>query len=73
LGEDERIHGDENYVPERERAAVEESVELGELAETSDEADESERALAEVAPDEPEEFELEDEYTEADPEEAERG
>ena len=65
MGENERIHGDEGYVPEQERSAVEESAELGEHVETSDEADESERALAEVTPDETEELDLEkEEYTE---------
>ncbi len=71
MGEDERIHGDESYVPERERTAVDESVERGEFADTSEEADESERALAEIVPDDPEELvELEDEYEGPDDEDA---
>ena len=58
MGENERIHGDENYVAEQERAAAEEAVLAGGGPPDSDEADESERALAEAGQGESEGFEL---------------
>jgi hypothetical protein len=61
MGENERIHGDEDYVAEQERAAAEEAVEAGGGPVMSDEADESERALAEAGQGESEGFELAEE------------
>ena len=60
MGDDERIHGDEDYVAEQERAAAEEAVEAGGGA-PSDEIDESERALSEAGQGESEGFELAEE------------
>jgi hypothetical protein len=48
---DDRIHGDEGYIPEEEREAAEDAIE-GPAPPPSEEAEESERALA-VGPDEP--------------------
>ena len=60
MGDDERIHGDEDYVAEQERAAAEDAVEVGGGA-PSDEVDESERALSEAGQGESEGFELAEE------------
>jgi hypothetical protein len=60
MGDDERIHGDEEYVAEQERAAAEEAAEVG-GGPVSDEADESERALSEAGQGESEGFELAEE------------
>jgi len=60
MADSERIHGDEDYVAEQERAAAEEAVEVGGGA-PSDEADESERALSEAGQGESEGFELAEE------------
>jgi hypothetical protein len=60
VGDDERIHGDEDYVAEQERAAAEEAVDVG-GGEPSGEADESERALSEAGQGESEGFELAEE------------
>jgi hypothetical protein len=60
MGDDERIHGDEDYVAEQERAAAEDAVEVGGGA-ASDEVDESERALSEAGQGESEGFELAEE------------
>ena len=60
MGADERIHGDENYVAEQERAAAEEAVEVG-GGPVSEEAEEAERALAEAGQGESEGFELAEE------------
>ena len=60
MGDDETIHGDEDYVAEQERAAAEEAVEAG-GGPVSEEADESERALAEAGGGESEGFELAEE------------
>lgn len=57
MEENERIHGDENYVAEQERAAAEEAVEVG-GGPVSEEAEEAERALAEAGQGESEGFEL---------------
>lgn len=57
MGDDERIHGDEAYVAEQERAAAEEAVEAG-GGPASDEVEESERALMEAGQGESEGFEL---------------
>jgi hypothetical protein len=56
--DEERIHGDEDYVAEQERAAAEEAVQAG-GGPVSEEADESERALAEAGGGESEGFESE--------------
>jgi hypothetical protein len=56
MGDDERIHGDEDYVAEQERAAAEEAVAAG-GGPVSEEADEAERALAEAGGGESEGFE----------------
>lgn len=60
MGENERIHGDENYVAEQEREAAEEAVEVG-GGPVSEEAEEAERALAEAGQGESEGFELAEE------------
>ena len=60
MGDNERIHGDEDYVAEQERAAAEEAVEAG-GGPVSDEAEEAERALAEAGGGESEGFELAEE------------
>jgi hypothetical protein len=60
MGDDERIHGDEAYVAEQERAAAEEAVEAG-GGPASDEAEEAERALMEAGQGESEGFELAEE------------
>jgi hypothetical protein len=60
MGDNERIHGDENYVAEQERAAAEEAVEAG-GGPASDEVEESERALSEAGQGESEGFELAEE------------
>jgi len=60
VGGDERIHGDEDYVAEQERAAAEDAVEVGGGA-PSGEVDESERALSEAGQGESEGFELAEE------------
>jgi hypothetical protein len=60
MGDDEQIHGDEDYVAEQERAAAEEAVEAG-GGSPSDEVDESERALSEAGGGESEGFELAEE------------
>ena len=55
--DDERIHGDENYVSEQEAEAAREAASIG--GETGDYGvDESERALAEAGQGEAEGFEL---------------
>ena len=60
MGDDERIHGDEDYVAEQERAAAEEAIAAG-GGPASDEVDEAERALAEAGQGEAEGFELAEE------------
>ena len=60
MGDDERIHGDEDYIAEQERAAAEEAVEVG-GGPVSEEADESERALEEAGGGVSEGFELAEE------------
>jgi hypothetical protein len=60
MGDDEAIHGDEDYVAEQERAAAEEAVEAG-GGPVSDEVEESERALREAGEGESEGFELAEE------------
>ena len=60
MGENERIHGDEDYVAEQERAAAEEAVAAG-GGPPSPEAEEAERALAEAGQGESEGFELAEE------------
>jgi hypothetical protein len=57
MGDDERIHGDEDYVAEQERAAAEDAIAAG-GGPPSDEVDEAERALAEAGQGESEGFEL---------------
>ena len=57
MEDQERIHGDENYVAEQEREAAEEAAEIG--GKGGDyEGDESERALAEAGQGEAEGFEV---------------
>jgi hypothetical protein len=60
MGDDERIHGDEDYVAEQERAAAEEAMAAG-GGPASDEVDEAERALSEAGQGEAEGFELAEE------------
>jgi hypothetical protein len=60
MGDEEKIHGDEDYVAEQERAAAEEAVAAG-GGPVSEEADESERALSEAGQGEAEGFELAEE------------
>jgi hypothetical protein len=60
MGDDEAIHGDEEYVAEQERAAAEEAIASG-GGPVSEEADESERALSEAGQGESEGFELAEE------------
>jgi hypothetical protein len=60
MGQEERIHGDEDYVAEQERAAAEEAIEVG-GGTPGEEADESERALSEAGQGEAEGFELAEE------------
>jgi hypothetical protein len=60
MGDEERIHGDEDYVAEQERAAAEEAVAAG-GGPVSDEVEESERALSEAGQGEAEGFELAEE------------
>ena len=60
MGEEERIHGDEDYVAEQERAAAEEAIAAG-GGPASDEVDEAERALSEAGQGEAEGFELAEE------------
>jgi hypothetical protein len=60
MADDDRIHGDEEYVAEQERAAAEEAVEAG-GGPVSDEAEEAERALSEAGQGESEGFELAEE------------
>ena len=60
MAEDDRIHGDEEYIAEQEREAAEEAVEVG-GGPVSDEAEEAERALAEAGQGESEGFELAEE------------
>jgi hypothetical protein len=59
MGDNERIHGDEDYIAEQERAAAEDAVEVEGGPALSEEAEEAERALAEVGAGELEEGELE--------------
>ena len=61
MGDNERLHGDEDYVAEQERAAAEEAAAIGGYPSQSEEADESERALAEAGQGEAEGFEAAEE------------
>lgn len=61
MGEEERIHGDEDYVAEQEREAAEEAASIGGDPGNDYEGDESERALAEAGQGEAEGFELAEE------------
>jgi hypothetical protein len=67
---EERIHGDEGYIPEKEREAAENAIDVGRGPGPSEEAEESERALAAVGAEEPQDPDLieveldEDEFAE---------